>query len=100
MKFSLKSGMERDIMECRKIHDDIQELKKEYASYPLNIRAQALYGPLLPCPVCGKVPDVNLRFSEYVIGCSECEIRCKVSTVLDNALKVAVIRWNNFVDNE
>lgn len=89
------SKVERDIEKCKELIERKKKLEWEIREFPLAVRAQARYGMLEPCPLCGGEPDMEDRFGFIRVVCRTCNIGFRVSGAITTPEKAAIDGWNH-----
>jgi hypothetical protein len=84
----------RDIKKCKELIERKKKLEWEIMEFPLAIKAQARYGVLEPCPLCGGEPDMEDRLGLIRVVCRTCNIEFRVSRAITTPMKAAIDGWN------
>lgn len=88
------SKIERDIAKCAELMERKRELETEISEFPFAVRAQARYGMLVPCPICGKPPEMEDMFSSIRVVCWGCHISFSAGWCIATPVKEAIDGWN------
>lgn len=91
------SKIERDVRKCAELMERKKKLESEIFEFPFSVRAQARYGMLEPCPICGKPPEMEDKFGSIRVVCWGCRISFRAGWDLATPEKVAIDGWNRNV---